>query len=275
MSLAFVPKMKKDRMTWGPQRIVCLTAESAEMLHRLGEGKRVVGISCYTDLPDARDQAVVSAFTTIRYDTIESLRPDLVIGFSDLQADAARELGKRGFQVLLTNQRTLHEMLATLVMLGRIVGRAGEAEQLAADLQRQIGEVRDIAARAPNRPRVYFEEWNDPLISGIGWVSELIEIAGGDDIFARLAACRSASDRIIAADEVIAQAPDIIVASWCGKRANLDEIRERPGWSSIPAIRANQLVEIDSAHCLQPGPSLILEGLPRFREIVERWLTDV
>ena len=257
-------------MPRGPRRIVCLTAETVDLLYRLGAGDLVVGVSGYTAFPpEARRKPFVSAFTTVRYDVIESLEPDLVLAFSDLQADAARELGRRGYPVLLTNQRTLDEVFETLVLIGRMVGKGGEANSLVATLERQLDAARKASAGRP-RPRVYFEEWDDPLITGIPWVSDLIEAAGGEEVFPEFRDCSTASQRVVPAEAVTERAPDIIIASWCGRRANLAAIRSRPGWSAIPAIRDHRIYEIKSAYCLQPGPALITEGLPRFCAIIEQ-----
>ncbi|MEX2140662.1 MAG: cobalamin-binding protein [Pirellulales bacterium] len=259
-------------MTSIPRRIVCLSAEAVDLFYRLGAQELVIGVSAFTQFPpEARSKVFVSGFTTIRYDVIESLKPDLVIGFSDLQADALRELAKRGYPVLLTNQRTLEEMFATITMLGRIVGKAAEAESLVCELQSRLEDARQTSRRWKRRPKVYFEEWDDPLITGIAWIGELIEAAGGEDAFGELGRLRTASERVIQAEAVIERAPDIIIASWCGKKANQEAIRARPGWEAIPAIHDQELHEIKSEYCLQPGPVLIAEGLPRFSAIVGNW----
>jgi iron complex transport system substrate-binding protein len=202
---------------------------------------------------------------------IESLRPDLVIGFSDLQAEALCELAKRGHPVLLTNQRTLAEMLDTLAMIGRIVGKAVEAEALGSDLQSQLGKARQSNRGRQRRPKIYFEEWDDPMITGIAWIGELIAASGGDDVFADVSGRRAALERIVQSGDVVERSPDIILASWCGKRVDLESIRARAGWQAIPAVRCNQVYEIESAYCLQPGPVLITEALPRFEAIVAEW----
>jgi iron complex transport system substrate-binding protein len=257
-----------------PRRIVCLSAETVDMLDRLGAGDLIVGVSAFARAsPAALGKAIVSGFTTIRYETIEALHPDLIIGFSDLQADALCELAKRGFPVLLTNQRTLDEMFGTLTMIGRIVGKAAEAEQLTRDLRGQLDASRQANRCQQPRPKVYFEEWDDPLISGIAWIGELMAAAGGDDIFPELARKRTAPARIVQCNEVVERAPDIIVASWCGKRADLDAIRARLGWRAIPAVEHNHVYEIQSDYCLQPGPVLITEALPRFEAIIANWRT--
>jgi iron complex transport system substrate-binding protein len=245
-----------------------------DMLDRLGAGELIVGVSAFARAsPAARGKAVVSGFTTFRYDTIESLRPDLVLGFSDLQANALCELAKRGYAVLLSNQRTFEEMFDTLAMIGRVIGKAEEADALTRDLRGRL-----YAARQANRccqplPKVYFEEWDDPLITGIAWVGELIGAAGGDDVFSERGCMRNAAQRIVQSHEVIERAPDIIIASWCGKRADLEAIRARPGWSTIPAVEQSHVYEIESDYCLQPGPILITEALPRFEAIVANWRT--
>jgi len=255
-----------------PQRIVCLSAETADVLYRLGAGDLVVGVSGYTIFPlEAREKPTVSAYTTFRYDVIESLKPDMILAYSYLQTDAVRELGKRGYPVLLTNQQTLRETLETLVMVGRIAGKQKEAESLAGDLQSQIDAARQASRACVRRPKVYFEEWDDPLITGIPWISELIDVAGGEDIFPEMKEGVTARERMVTPDSIIERAPDIIIASWCGKKANLEAIRSRPGWDAIPAVRDQQVHEIKSAHCLQPGPTLITEGLPRFCSILRNW----
>jgi len=259
-------------MDRGPRRIVCLTTETVDLLYRLGLGDRVAGVSGYTVFPpEARQKPFVSAFTTVRYDVIESLQPDLILAFSDLQADAARELGKRGYTVFLTNPRTLSEIFESLIQVGRLVGKGGEAESLVTELESQVESARQATRGWTRKPKVYFEEWDEPLISGIAWVSELIAAAGGEDVFAELDDRANAPERVVPPEEVVGRAPDIIIASWCGKKANLETIRSRSGWNAIPAVRDDQVHEVKSAHCLQPGPALITEGLPRFRAIMEAW----
>ncbi len=255
-----------------PHRIACLSAETVDVLYRLGAGNRVVGVSSFTTVPpEARKKPFVSAFTTVRYDVIESLKPDLILGFSDLQAEAIGELGQRGYQVLLTNQRTLSEIFETIRLLGRIVEKNQEAERLVADLEHRLGGAKAAMRNLTRRPKVYFEEWDEPLISGIAWVSELIEAAGGEDIFPEFRRYARAPERVITPETVIERAPEIVIASWCGKKADLDAIRTRPGWEAIPAIRAGHVYELDSTYCLQPGPILITEGLPRMCGIMEAW----
>lgn len=259
-------------MVRGPHRIACLTAETVDLLYRLGVQDRIVGVSGFTQFPpEARRKPFVSAFTTIYYEVIESLHPDLIIGFSDLQADAVRELSRRGYSVLLTNQRTLAEVFDTLVMIGRIVDRGILAESVVADLEAELARARARSRHWPRRPKVYFEEWDDPLITGLTWVSELIEAAGGENAFPELARQTTADRRIVRPEEVVERAPDMIVASWCGKKARRETICSRPGWKRIPAVRDNEIHEIKSRYCLQPGPALIDEGLPRFCSLVEAW----
>jgi len=249
-----------------------LSAEAVDWLYRLGVGDRVVGVSGYSlSPPEARQKPKVSAFTTIHYDVIESLQPDLIIGFSDLQAEATRELGKRGYSVFLTNQRTLQETFGTLVMMGRLVGKGPEAEALVTELESQVEAARRASQAYPRRPKVYFEEWDDPLITGITWVSELIEAAGGMDAFPELRGRPTATERVVQPNAVIERAPDIIIASWCGRKADLNAICARAGWEAIPAVKTHQVYEIKSAYCLQPGAMLVTEGLKRFCTIVENW----
>lgn len=260
----------------GPRRIVCLSAETADMLYRLGAGDLVVGVSGYTTTPrEARRKPIVSAFTTIRYEAIEALRPDLILGFSDLQAEALRVLGERGYPVILTNQRTLQEMFDTILMIGRIVNRGPEAEALVAGLQKDVDSVREASRGWARRARVYFEEWGDPLITGITWVGEMIEAAGGEDVFPELRALRTAPQRIVRPDAVAERAPDIIIASWCGRKVRMETIRSRPGWEDIPAVRHGRIYEVKSAYCLQPGPVLITEGLPRFHATLRDFAESV
>ena len=241
-----------------PQRIVCLTAETTEIAFALGAGERVVGVSGYSVRPpEARRKPKVAAYTSARLDKILELHPDLVLAFSDLQADLVRDLVKAGLTVLATNQRSLAETWDAIRLIGRALGAPSEAEKLAADLQAEVERVREEATRLPRRPRVYFEEWDDPLISGIRWVADLIEAAGGEDIFPELQAAQRAPDRVVDPAYVIRRDPQVIVASWCGKKVNLDRIRTRPGWQAITAVRHDRIHEIKSPDILQPGPSLV------------------
>jgi iron complex transport system substrate-binding protein len=252
-----------------PSRIVCLTEETTETLYLLGEGDRVVGVSGYTVRPpEARQKPRVSAFINARFDKIEALRPDLVLGFSDLQADIAAELARRGYTVVLFNQRSVAEILQMIRMLGGLIGRAERAEALASTLEAGLERVRQQAAALTRRPRVYFEEWDDPLISGIQWVEELIDIAGGDPIFPELRHAKLAKDRVVQPDEVVRRAPDVIIASWCGKAVRKERIASRAGWDALPAIQAGRIHEIKSALILQPGPASLTDGLRQLHEII-------
>src|SRR5262249_53362090 len=252
-----------------PQRIVCLTEEPTEVLYLLGEGDRVVGVSGYTVRPpEARSKPRVSAFTTARYEKICSLEPDLVIGFSDLQADIAAELIKRGIPVIIFNQRSVSEILQTILMIGGLVGREKKAEALVTDLASGLEAAQQAAGQHKRRPRVYFEEWMDPLISGICWVEELIELAGGEPVFPELRNHRLARDRIVDPDLVAQRNPHVIIASWCGRRLNPATIRNRPGWREVSAVRHDRIFEIKSTYILQPGPASLTEGLAQLSHII-------
>jgi iron complex transport system substrate-binding protein len=252
-----------------PSRIVCLTEETTETLYLLGEGDRVVGVSGYTVRPpEARQKPRVSAFINARFEKIEELGPDLILAFSDLQADIAAELARRGFNVVLFNQRSIAEILQMIRMLGGLIGRADRAEALAARLEKGLEEIRAQASQLSRRPRVYFEEWDDPLISGIQWVEELIEIAGGDPIFPELRHAKLAKDRVVQPDEVVRRHPDVIVASWCGKAVRKEKIASRVGWDSLPAVQANHIYEIKSAFILQPGPASLTDGVRQLHEVI-------
>ena len=263
-------------MSTYPSRIVCLTEETTETLYMLGEGDRVVGVSGYTVRPpEARRKPRVSAFVSAKYDRIEALEPDLILAFSDLQANITCELVKRGYPVVAFNQRSIAEILQMIRMLGALVGCGERAEALASTLALEIDSVRAAAARLPMRPRVFFEEWDDPLISGIRWVEELVEAAGGDPIFPELRAARLGRERIVAAGEVIRRQPDVIIASWCGKAVRREKIVSRPGWREIPAVRDGHVYEIKSAYILQPGPAALTEGVHQLYRIVSRVAQDV
>jgi iron complex transport system substrate-binding protein len=256
-------------MTRYPSRIVCLTEETTETLYLLGEGDRVVGVSGYTVRPpEARLKPRVSAFISARFDKIEALGPDLILAFSDLQADIAAELVRRGHNVVVFNQRSVAEILQMIRMLGGLVGCAGRADALASTLEADLDRVRAAAAQFPRRPRVYFEEWDDPLISGIQWVEELVEIAGGDPIFPELRHAKLGKDRIVTSEEVVRRNPDVIVASWCGKAVRKDTIAGRAGWDQVTAVRNGAIHEIKSAFILQPGPASLTEGLRQLHQIL-------
>jgi iron complex transport system substrate-binding protein len=253
-----------------PERIVCLTEETVETLYLLGEERRIVGISGYTVRPPRarREKPRISAFTSADIPKIVALRPDLVLTFSDLQADIAAELIRRGIDVHAFNQRSVAEILDMIRTLGALVGATARADRLAQDLADGVARAKDRAALLPRRPKVYFEEWDEPMISGIAWVSELIEAAGGSDIFADRAAFKSAKERIVTADDVVARAPDIIVGSWCGKKFRPEKVIKRPGFDRVPAVQRGALHEIKSPLILQPGPAALTDGLAALAAIV-------
>lgn len=255
----------------GPQRIVCLTEETTETLYLLGEQARIVGISGFTVRPlqARKEKPKVSAFTSAKIDRIRALKPDLVLGFSDLQADIAADLVRAGIPVHIFNQRSVAEIFEFIRILGAMVAAPTRTQGLIDELMRGIDEVHAAAARLPSRPKVYFEEWDAPMISGIRWVSELIAIAGGADCFAELAAEPAAPQRVIAnPDEVVRRAPDLIIGSWCGKRFSAEKVAARPGWAAIPAVRKGQLHEIKSCNILQPGPAALGDGLRQLHAII-------
>jgi iron complex transport system substrate-binding protein len=253
-----------------PERIVCLTEETVETLYLLGEERRIAGISGYVVRPPRarREKPRVSAFISADIPKILDLKPDLVLTFSDLQADIAAALIRAGIDVHAFNQRTIVEILDMIRTLGALVGAADRAERLADEYAVAIARARQRAARLPRRPKVYFEEWDEPMISGIGWVSELVEAAGGVDIFADRAACKSAKDRIVSAEEIIKREPDIIVGSWCGKKFRPEKVAERPGFEYVPAVRRGPLHEIKSSLILQPGPAALTDGLAALQAII-------
>lgn len=252
-----------------PRRIVCLTEETTETLYLLGEGDRVVGVSGYTVRPpEARRKLRVSAFIHARYEKIDALDPDLILGFSDLQADIAAELVKRGHPVVIFNQRSVDGILQMIRMVGGLVGRADRADALAARLEAGLEAARREAAAMTWHPRVFFEEWDEPLISGIRWVEELVEIAGGVPIFPELRGASLGKDRIVSPAAVLERRPDVIVASWCGKAVRRERIMERPGWRALPAVEQGRVHEIKSAYILQPGPAALTEGLAQLQRIV-------
>ena len=259
-----------------PQRIVCLTTETAEVLYAIGEQDRIAGITGYTVRPpEARkEKPKVYAFTSGDIDKILAVRPDLVLTFSDLQADIARDLIKAGVPVYAFNQRSIDETLGMVETIGRLVGAEDKALLMVAELEAQIAAAKALAAariaRSGWRPRVYFEEWDEPNITAVRWVSELIEIAGGENIFADRAASPLARDRILADPlEVVARAPDVIIGSWCGKHFRPERVAARPGWSTVPAVVHGRLHEIKSAIILTPGPVAISEGLPLLLDILD------
>jgi iron complex transport system substrate-binding protein len=254
-----------------PTRIVCLTEETTETLYLLGEGDRVVGISGYTVRPpEARQKPKVSAFISAKFDKIEALRPDLILAFSDLQADIAAELIRRGWNVVAFNQRSIAEILQTILMVGGLVGRESEAQRLVGQLESGLDRIRESAALFPQRPRVFFEEWDDPLISGIRWVDELIDVAGGRPIFPELRDRPLARDRIVAPDVVAERDPEVIVASWCGKAVRKATIFNRNGWDRVSAIRHGHVYEIKSTYILQPGPAALTDGVQQLHRLISQ-----
>ncbi len=253
----------------GPQRIVCLTEETTETLYLLGEQDRIVGISGYTTRPpEARSKPKISAFTSAKIEQILDLKPDLVIGFSNLQAAIASDLIKAGVNVLVFNQRSVEEVLETILMVSRIVAAEQRGMDLVARLRAGLQEIADAASRLPRRPRVYFEEWMDPLISGIRWVEELIEIAGGEAVFPKLRFEHCAKNRVVTTEQVAAADPEIIIASWCGRKVVTEKIREREGWSGISAVRNGHIYEIKSSNILQPGPAALTDGVRQVHQII-------
>ena len=257
-----------------PQRIVCLTEETTETLYLLGEEHRIVGISGFTVRPARarKEKPRVSAFTSAKIDRILELRPDLVLGFSDLQADIAAQLARAGLEVHLFNQRSVAEIFRMIRCLGGMIGCEARTADLVARLEQGVQAAREHASALPRRPRVYFEEWDEPLISSIRWVSELIGIAGGEDCFPELSAQPLGRQRIIAdAREVPRRAPDVILGSWCGKKFQPEAVAARPGWSDIPAVRSGFVREIKSPIILQPGPAALTDGLRAIQQVIEEW----
>jgi iron complex transport system substrate-binding protein len=252
-----------------PKRIVCLTEETTETLYLLGEGDRVVGISGYTVRPpEARQKPKVSSFLHARYEKIAALEPDLILAFSDLQAEITNDLVRRGYPVFTFNQRSVAEILQMIRVLAGIVGVAARGEALAASLARGLDDIRERASTLPYRPRVFFEEWYDPLISGIRWTEELVSIAGGEPIFPELEHASLAKDRIVTSEQVIARAPDVIIGSWCGKPVRAARIASRPGWSEVPAVKHGRIYEVKSTYILQPGPAALTEGVQQLERII-------
>jgi iron complex transport system substrate-binding protein len=257
-------------MTAYPSRIVCLTEETTETLYLLGQGDRVVGVSGYTVRPpEARLKPKVSAFINAKFDKIAALKPDLVLAFSDLQADLCAELVRRGMNVVVFNQRSVAEILQMIAMLGGLVGCQAAAEQLADRLSADLDRIRAAAMQFERRPRVFFEEWDAPLISGIRWVEELVEIAGGALLFPELAHAALARDRIVDPAEVARRDPEVIFASWCGKKVKKATIQGRPGWDATSAVRNDRIFEIKSTYILQPGPASLTDGVEQMHAILK------
>jgi iron complex transport system substrate-binding protein len=257
-----------------PQRIVCLTEETTETLYLLGEERRIVGISGFTVRPPRarREKPRVSAFTSAHTTRIVGLAPDLVLGFSDLQADIAAELVRKGLNVHIFNQRSVPEIFSMIRILGGMIGCEAKTAALLAELEAGLAAVRATAAALGRRPRVYFEEWDEPLISGIGWVSELIGLAGGEDCFPELSRESLGRNRIVADPlEVVRRSPDIVLGSWCGKKFRPDRVAVRPGWDAVPAVRSGFVREIKSAIILQPGPAALTDGVRAVQEVIAEW----
>lgn len=261
----------KDRH---PQRIICLTEETTETLYLLGEQDRIVGISGFTVRPPQarKEKPKVSTFIDAQTEKIIDLKPDLVIGFSDIQADIAQTLIKKGITVWINNYRSVEGILDMIFQLGNLVGQAEKTDQLLSTINNKLDRIRENASQFRHRPKVYFEEWFDPLITSIQWVAELIEIAGGHYIFPEKMNESLAKDRILETGaEVIKRNPDIILASWCGKKFKKEKMLSRPGWESIEAVRNDEIHEIDSSVILQPGPAALLEGIDQIHEIICNW----
>lgn len=254
-----------------PRRIVCLTEETTETLYLLDEQDRIVGISGYTTRPpEARQKPKVAAFKSAKIDSILELNPDLVLTFSDVQAEITKELVLRGITVLNFNQRTICGIFEMILTLARMVGKEERGKSLVSELQHELDKIASLAEEFPERPKVFFEEWKDPIISGITWVEELIEIAGGENIFPELRGCSKAKDRVVSPAAVVERNPDIIIASWCGMKVNKDYIRSREGWKNIPAVRNNNIYEIKSNYILQPGPAALTEGIRQLHTILAK-----
>ena len=254
----------------GPRRIVCMTEETTETLYLLGEQDRIVGISGFTCRPPQarREKPMVSAFTSAKIDKILDLKPDLVIGFSDLQADIARDLIRAGLTVIVFNQRSVEEIFEMIETLARLVDADNKGRELCARLRNSLAEIAGRASAFPRRPRVFFEEWHDPLISGIRWVEELLEIAGGEPVFPLLRHEAAAKNRIVDPQAVVEADPDVVIASWCGRKVNKDYIRSRAGWETIGAVRHNRIYEVKSTYILQPGPASLTDGVGQLHAIL-------
>ena len=261
----------------GPQRIVCLTEETTEWLYLLGDEARIVGISGYTVRPRrAREEKPkVSAFLSAKIDKILALEPDCVFGFSDLQADIASALIRKGIQVTVFNQRSVDQIFSVLFQVAAMVGQAQRGLELLEPMRARLLQIEAAGKALPRRPRIYFEEWDEPHISAIRWVSELAGIAGADDCFPGLAAMPMGKDRIIADGAQVVQCnPDIIVGSWCGKKFRPEKVAARPGWADVNAVKNRQLFEIKSADILQPGPAALTDGVEQLHRIVLAWSRD-
>jgi iron complex transport system substrate-binding protein len=259
-----------------PERIVCLTEETTETLYLLGEERRIVGISGYTVRPSRarREKPRVSAFLSARIEKIVDLKPDLVLGFSDLQADIARDLAKAGLNIMIFNQRSVDEILSMILTLSSLVGATEKGAALVSQLEGNLLQIREKAKAFPRRPRVYFEEWDEPMISAIRWVSELVEIAGGEDVLSELSRSQAASGRIHDGSQVIRRDPEVILGSWCGKKFRPERVAARPGWETVAAVKADQLFEVKSADILQPGPAALTDGVRRIHSVLAGFVSS-
>ena len=273
MARAEIREVRVQGVMFPPERIVCLTEETVETLYLLGEDRRIVGVSGYAVRPARvrKEKPRVSAFISADFEKVLALEPDLVLTFSDLQADIAAELIRRNIAVHAFNHRDVAGIFDMIRTLGALVGVPSGAEGLARALEQRIDDARRHAAALQRRPRVYFEEWDEPMISGIRWVAELIEIAGGIEVFPELSMQKSARDRVVSAPELIAAAPDIIIGSWCGKKFVPARVAARPGFAAIPAVRDGFLREIKSPLILQPGPAALTDGLDALAGIIAEW----
>ena len=257
-----------------PERIICLTEETTEALYLMEEDHRIIGISAYTMRPERarREKTKVSAYITARTEKILELKPDLVLAFSDMQADIVADLIKEGVQVHCFNHRSISETLQMIRTLSGLIGQPEKGEKLVTELQSNLASIQQQAAKLPVRPKVYFEEWFDPIITGIGWVSELIEIAGGIDCYQEFAKQSLAKNRIVAdASDVIAKQPDIYIASWCGRKFDKEKVTSRDGWQDIPAIKNDDIYEVNSTDILQPGPAALTDGVAQLANIISQW----
>jgi iron complex transport system substrate-binding protein len=262
VAIATARVLDEARRPRRPRRIACLTEETVETLYRIGAGDLVVGVSKYVERPpEAKQKPRVSAFVKADFGAIDAVQPDLVLCFSDLQADIAAECARRGLEVVVFNQRSVAEILGVVLALGAWVDRDEAARRLVEELRESLEAVAARAARLPRRPKVHFEEWDDPLITAIRWVAELVEVAGGDYLFPEKALGRAAAERVVDPAEVARRAPDVVLASWCGKAMRPEAIRARPGWGAVPAVRHGRIHEISSTTILQPGPAALTDGL--------------
>jgi len=256
-----------------PERIICLTEETTELLYLLGAGERVVGISGFTMRPPMarKEKPKVSTYTDANYDAIKKLNPDYIFAFSNIQAEIVKDLTKMGFQVVVFNQRSISQILQNILVIGSIIDEQKESEKLVAMYETRIEKIRKSSSGLKYHPKVYFEEWYEPLISGICWVSELIEIAGGVDIFPEFREKKSGKDRIVKPEDVVQRNPDIIIGSWCGKKFKKNMVKERKGWQEINAVRNDNVFEIDSTLILQPGPASLTEGMDELAKIIHNY----